>query len=89
MLFFCSHVFDSPCGEMEDRSAVFCSHMFDSPMWGDEKLESAVYCRHVFDSACVETEDRSAVYCSHNNNSYIALYPVKFYKLAALYIKIR
>ena len=25
----------------------------------------------------------------YNNNSYIALYPVKIYKLAALYIKIR
>ena len=26
---------------------------------------------------------------NNNNNSYIALYPVKIYKLAALYIKIR
>ena len=25
---------------------------------------------------------------NNNNNSYIALYPVKIYKLAALYIKI-
>ena len=45
----------------------------------------------VMDKYFATVMDRQFCHCvnNNNNNSYIALYPVKIYKLAALYIKIR